>query len=46
MGKGSSRRPTQVERDEFDKNWDYVFKREKHNGEMKRKKKRVDDKDD
>ena len=35
-----------VDRKRFDDNWDYIFRREKKNGEMKRKKKRLDDKND
>ena len=49
MGKGSNRRPRQVERQEFEDNWEYIFKREKKNDSVmkhKRKPKDVNEQND
>lgn len=44
MGKGSKRRPTEVDEVEFDDNWEVVFKRnEKNDKVMKRKRKPKND---
>ena len=40
-GKGSCRRPLEIESEEFYSNWDHVFKREYQNEEKMRHKKKL-----
>jgi len=46
MGKGCKPRPIEIERDEYEDNWDYIFKREKKNDNiMKHHRKPKNDKE-
>jgi len=45
MGKGSGRRPTSIEREEFESNWDSIFRREKKNSPDMRKREKKSEKE-